>query len=87
MGSVNSKGALFHAHGIFCPIIDSVEKGMGQKALVATTVEYGHPTSENLTEYLIAPTSPESAIICQTFEDYKDFAKEQPKPENSKIDK
>jgi hypothetical protein len=81
-----SKGALFHAHGIFCPIIDSVEKGMGQKALVATTVDYGHPTAENLTEYLIASTSPESGIICQTFEDYKDFAKEQPKPENSKID-
>jgi len=28
---------------------------MGQKALVATTVDYGHPTTENLTEYLSLP--------------------------------
>lgn len=84
---ITAKGPLFHAHGIFCPVIDSEEKGTGpNKALVATTVDYGHPTAENLTQYLIASNSEESAIICQTFEDYKDFAKEQPKPETSKID-
>lgn len=83
---VTAKGLLFHAHGIFCPVIESVEKGIGaNKALVATTVDYGHPTSENLTEYLIASNSQESTILCQTFEDYKDFAKEQAKLE-SKFD-
>ena len=83
--SVTAKSALFHAHGIFCPIIDSVEKGTEKKALVAATVDYGHPTGENLKEYLIASNSEESAIICQTFEDYKDFGKEQSKPD-SKLD-
>lgn len=84
---ITAKGPLFHAHGIFCPVIDSEEKGIGpNKALVATTVDYGHPTAENLTQYLIASNSEESALLCQTFEDYKDFAKEQPKPETSKSD-
>ncbi len=69
----------------FCPVIDSVEKGTEKKALVAATVDYGHPTGENLTEYLIASNSEQSAIICQTFEDYKDFGKEQSKPD-SKLD-
>ncbi len=78
---VSTKSALFHAHGIFCPVIDAVEKGNEKKALVAATVDYGHPTGENLTDYLIASNSEESAIICQTFEDYKDFAKEQQKPD------
>jgi len=82
---VTAKNALFHAHGIFCPVIESVEKGIEKKALVAATVDYGHPTAENLTEYLIASDSEESAIACQTFEDYKDFAKEQLKPD-SKLD-
>lgn len=82
-----TKGSLFHAHGIFCPVIESIEKGIGpNKALVAATVDYGHPTADNLTEYLIASNSEESAVLCQTFEDYKDFAKEQPKPETSKVD-
>ena len=84
---VTAKSSLFHAHGIFCPVIESVEKGSGtNKALVAATVDYGHPTEANLTEYLISPNSAESAIICQTFDDYKDFAKEQPKLETAKID-
>ena len=79
---VAAKGPLFHAHGIFCPVIESVEKGIGQNtALVSVTDNYGHPTAENLTEYLIASNSEESAILCQTFEDYKDFVKEQPKPD------
>lgn len=82
---VTAKGALFHAHGIFCPIIESVEKGSGQKALVATTVDYGHPTADNLAQYLIASNSHESALICQAFEDYKDFAKEELKSETAKI--
>lgn len=84
---VTAKSLLFHAHGIFCPVIDAVEKGVAPNtAMVATTVDYGHPTVDNLTEYLIASNSEESAIICQTFEEYKDFAKEQPKPETSKVD-
>jgi len=83
---VIAKSALFHAHGIFCPVISSVEKGDGQKALVAATIDYGHPTGDNLTEYLIAANSDESTLICQTFEEYKDFAKEELKSENAKID-
>ena len=84
---VTPKSPLFHAHGIFCPVIESVERGIGpNKALVAATEDYGHPTVENLTEYLIASNSEESAIICQTFEEYKDFAKEAPKPETSRMD-
>jgi hypothetical protein len=83
---VIAKSALFHAHGIFCPVISSVEKGDGQKALVAATIDYGHPTVDNLTEYLITANSDESALICQTFEDYKDFAKEELKSETGKID-
>lgn len=84
---VTARSALFHAHGVFCPVIESVEKGSGtNKALVAATVDYGHPTIENLAEYLIASNSEESAIVCQTFEEYKDFAKEQPKLETAKID-
>lgn len=84
---ITAKGPLFHAHGIFCPIIESVEKGIGPNtALVAVTEGYGHPTAENLTEYLIASNSEESATVCQTFEDYKDFPKELPKPEISKSD-
>ncbi len=79
---VAAKGPLFHAHGIFCPVIESAERGIGQNtALVSVSDNYGHPTAENLTEYLIPSNSKESAILCQTFEDYKDFAKEQPKPD------
>lgn len=75
---IAAKGALFHAHGIFCPVLESQEKGTAPNtALVTTTVDYGHPTAENLSEYLIASNSEESAIICQTFEEYQDFAKEQ----------
>lgn len=80
---ITAKGALFHAHGIFCPVIQSQEKGTAPNtALVATTVDYGHPTAENLSEYLIATNSEESAIICQTFEEYQDFAKEQIKSDS-----
>ncbi|MES1024679.1 DUF5895 domain-containing protein [Gloeocapsa sp. BRSZ] len=80
--SFAAKSGLFHAHGVFCPIITSEERGTApNKALVAVTVDYEHPTAENLVEYLIPTNSEESAIICQTFETYQDFGKEQPKLE------
>ncbi|MEP0857205.1 DUF5895 domain-containing protein [Trichocoleus sp. DQ-U1] len=76
------KGPLFHAHGIFCPLIEMEERGSGTNtALVASTVDYEHPTAKNLTEYLISSSSEESAIICKTFEEYQDFGKEKPKEE------
>jgi len=80
------KGPLFHAHGIFCPIIESEERGIEPKTvLVASTVDYKHPTVGTLTEYLIASDSLESAMICKTFEDYKDFGKEPVKAETPKL--
>lgn len=84
---VAPKGALFHAHGIFCPLIESEERGSNDNtALIASTVDYGHPTVSTLTEYLIASDSPESVVIVKTFEEYKEFGKEPlrtetPKPE------
>lgn len=84
---VTAKGSLFHAHGIFCPAIAAQEKGSGaNKAWVATSVDYRHPSSETLTEYLIPSSSEESATICRVFEEYKDFGKEKPKLETSKTD-
>jgi Family of unknown function (DUF5895) len=72
------KGALFHAHGIFCPIIDCEERGIQPNTvLVASTVDYKHPTVSNLTQFLIASDSSESQIINKTFEEYKEFGKEQ----------
>ena len=81
------KGALFHAHGIFCPLIEMEERGSGSNtALVASTVDYEHPTAKTLTDYLIASSSEESAIICKTFEEYEEFGKEKPKAETSKME-
>jgi hypothetical protein len=78
------KGALFHAHGIFCPIIESEERGIHPNiVLVASTTNYKHPTPPTLTQYLIASDSPESAIITRIFEDYKEFGKEQPRTESN----
>jgi hypothetical protein len=71
------KGSLFHAHGIFCPIIECEERGIQPNtALVASTVDYQHPTVEALTNYMIPNDSPESAMICKAFEEYKEFGKE-----------
>lgn len=79
---VAAKGALFHAHGIFCPIIEKEERGNAENtALIAATIDYGHPTLETLTQYLIASDSEESATITQVFEEYKEFGKEQIKVE------
>ncbi|WP_071516981.1 DUF5895 domain-containing protein [Geitlerinema sp. PCC 9228] len=68
------KSALFHAHGIFCPFLDAVEKGSGSaRALVATTVDFEHPTGSNITNYLIPSNSPTSQVLRQAFEEYQDF--------------
>ncbi len=83
---VTPKGPLFHAHGIFYPIIDCEERGIEPNmVLVASTVDYKHPTVATLTQYLIASDSPESAIISKTFEEYKEFGKESIKLETPKI--
>ena len=84
---ITPKGPLFHAHGIFCPIIEPEERGIEPNiALVASTVDYKHPTISTLIYYMIASDSPESAIICKTFEEYKEFGKEVIKPEASKVE-
>lgn len=81
------KGALFHAHGIFCPIINCEERGIEPNTvLVASTVDYKHPTVSTLTEYLIASDSQESEIICKAFEEYKDFGKEAMKAETPRME-
>ena len=81
------KGPLFHAHGIFCPIIEPEERGIEPNiALVASTVDYKHPTISTLTDYMIASDSPESEVICKAFEEYKEFGKEVIKPEASKVE-
>lgn len=81
-----TKSRLFHAHGIFCPSITSEERGIApNNALVAVTAGYEHPTAENLNDYLIPTNSHESAIICETFEAYKDFAQEQSKIETPSV--
>ncbi len=78
------KGPLFHAHGIFCPIIDCEERGIEPNTvLVASTVDYKHPTVATLTEYLIASDSQESQLIIKNFEDHKEFGKETVKVEAS----
>ncbi|MEA5527248.1 DUF5895 domain-containing protein [Nodularia spumigena] len=83
---VSPKGPLFHAHGIFCPIIECEERGIQPNtALVASTVDYKHPTVDTLTEYLIASDSVESAMICKTFEEHKEFGKESIKVEAPKL--
>ncbi len=81
------KGSLFHAHGIFCPVIDCEERGIEPNtAWVASTVDFKHPTVSTLTEYMIASDSPESAIICKTFEEYKEFGKESIKLDTTKME-
>jgi Family of unknown function (DUF5895) len=80
------KGALFHAHGIFSPMLDSEERGIEPNTvLITSTVDYRKPTANSLTEYMIASDAPESAVICRFFEEYKDFGKEAPKPEAPKM--
>ncbi|AKG23138.1 DUF5895 domain-containing protein [Calothrix sp. 336/3] len=77
------KGPLFHAHGIFCPIIDSEERGIEPNTvLVASTVDYKHPTVTTLTQFLIPSDSPESELIAKNFEEYKEFGKEAIKVES-----
>ncbi|MFM6000055.1 MAG: DUF5895 domain-containing protein [Dolichospermum sp.] len=84
---VTPKGPLFHAHGIYCPIIEAEERGIEPNtALVAATVDYKHPTVATFTDYMIASDSPESEIIHKAFEEYKEFGKELVKPENSKAE-
>jgi hypothetical protein len=84
---VTSKGPLFHAHGIFCPIIECEERGIEPNTvMVASTVDYKRPTVATLTQYLIASDSPESAIISKNFEEYKEFGKEVVKPEAPKME-
>jgi hypothetical protein len=81
---VTPKGPLFHAHGIFSPIIECEERGIEPNTvLVASTVDYQHPTVGTLTQYLIASDAPESAIICKYFEEYKEFGKEPVRTETS----
>lgn len=84
---VTSKGPLFHAHGIFCPIIECEKRGIEPNTvMVASTVDYKRPTVATLTQYLIASDSPESAIISKNFEEYKEFGKEPVKPEAPKME-
>jgi hypothetical protein len=83
---VTPKGPLFHAHGIFSPIIDCEERGIEPNiVLVASTVDYKHPTVGTLTQYMIASDAPESAKICKTFEEHKEFGKEPLKSETPKM--
>ncbi|WP_430794830.1 DUF5895 domain-containing protein [Trichormus azollae] len=85
--TLTPKGPLFHAHGIFCPIIKCEERGIEPNiALVAATVDYKQPTVSTLIDYMIASDSPESEIICQAFEEYKEFGKEVTKPDISKAE-
>ena len=84
---LTSKGPLFHAHGIFCPIIECEERGIEPNTvLVASTVDYKHPTLSTLTEYLIASDSEESAVISKSFEEHKEFGKETIKIETPKME-
>ncbi len=79
------KGPLFHAHGIFCPLIQPETRGIGANtALVATTVDYEHPMGANFQDYIIASNSEESSIIQETFEQYEDFGQDIPKTEPAK---
>ncbi len=83
---VSAKGGLFYAHGIFCPIIESEERGSGENtALIAATTDYKHPTVDTLSQYLIASDADESAVITQAFEEHKEFGKENIKVEPPKM--
>ncbi|HYW18202.1 MAG TPA: DUF5895 domain-containing protein [Nodularia sp. (in: cyanobacteria)] len=83
---LSPKGPLFHAHGIFSPMIESEERGIEPNTvMVASTVDYEHPTVDTLTEYLIASDSAESKMICKTFEEHKEFGKESIKVETPKL--
>ena len=84
--SLERKGPLFHAHGIFCPYIEVEEAGSGENtALIASTVDYEHPTGANFIDYAIASNSPEASLISETFEEYKDFGQDLPKTDPSKM--
>lgn len=77
---VKQKGQLFYAHGIFCPKIEAVEKGSGNnKAFVATTTDFEHPTAENLEKYLLSSSGEQSETIRVTFERFEGFGWEKPK--------
>ncbi|MBW4632865.1 MAG: hypothetical protein KME30_13510 [Iphinoe sp. HA4291-MV1] len=81
------KGPLFHAHGMFSPIINCEERGIEPNTvLVASTVDYKHPTVATLTQYLVASDSQESEIITKTFEEYKDFGKDTIKAETPRME-
>lgn len=80
-----AKSPLFHAHGIFCPLIQAENRGSGPNtALVASTADYEHPMTANFQDYMIASNSDESSTIQQTFEDYEDFGQDIPKTEPDK---
>ena len=84
--ALERKGPLFHAHGIFCPHIEVEEAGSGENtALIASTVDYEHPTGANFIDYAIASNSPEASLISETFEEYKDFGQDLPKTDPSKM--
>lgn len=81
------KGQLFHAHGIFCPFLEATEKGVGTNtAWVADTTDYEHPTASNFPDYMISSNSEESNMICEIFEEYKDFGQDIPKLEAPKME-
>ncbi len=83
---VSTKGGLFYAHGIFCPIIESEERGSGENtALIAATIDYEHPTVDTLSQYLIASDADESTVVTQAFEEHKEFGKENIKVEPPKM--
>lgn len=73
--NVQRKSWRFHAHGIFCPHIELKEVGEESTALVASTVDYDHPTGANFTDYAISLKSRESALILETFKKHENFGK------------
>jgi hypothetical protein len=81
------KGPLFHAHGIFCPLFEASEKGVeNNTVLVTDTTDYEHPTASTLPDYMIPTNSEESKLICETFEEYKDFGQNVPTVETPKME-
>ncbi|HIK29000.1 MAG: DUF5895 domain-containing protein [Oscillatoriaceae bacterium SKW80] len=77
-----TKGPLFHAHGIFCPIFEAVKKVIGSNTVwICETTGYERPSFKNVTNYLIPSNSDESFLLEKIFEEYKDFCQEIPKAE------
>jgi len=71
---------LFHAHGVFCPHIESEEKGVGSNtALVSTTVGYDKPTPRNISKFLINPKSELGQVIKEIYTSNPDFGVIKPK--------